>query len=190
MQTQLNTHIMQLSFTTHNMVGEDTLGGILNKNTAIKCNFTERMVPYEDWDEVPEETFTFSNEDPKQVYKDLAFFLTQIPSYIAGLLVAGGGDDTYFDYLPSLMEQYRELLIQCQDLELQIRYIPDPKTGFDNKACLLALYQDEVYRATKINIDFFNAMLHHQAGDEDCDNPLNWFNGGLEPIEYKAIPLP
>ena len=185
MQNTLNTHIMQLSFTTHNMVGDDTLGGILHKNPAIKCTFTERMVHYEDWDEVPEETFTFSNEDPKQVYKDLAFFLTQIPSYIAGLLVAGGGDDTYFDYLPSLMEQYRELLIQCQDLPLQIRYISDPETGFDNEALILSLYQDEVYRATKINIDFFNAMLAHQAGAEDCNEPLNWFSSGLQ-----AIPLP
>lgn len=178
MQTHLNTHIMQqITITTHNYIGgaDITLGDLLNHYTNNNELYIQEDITWNDMEDVTEENFAFPDAF------SLRIFLNQIPSFLTEMLEKSGGDDSYFDYTPALMEQVQEFLQECQKLPLTLTFSGSPSKNRE----LWEQYceHEKLYRAIQINIDFFNAMLAHQDPDESHCNDINYYwCSGLQAI--------
>ena len=145
-----------------------TLGQLLNRllptiQAEIILESKTELDDYED--EIEIETFTF--ETPRAI----EFFLLEALQFIAHSLATSTGDDAYFDYTPSLLEQYSQLL---RGLKNAINLL-DPAEYKDKDLTNWYSAKIAAPRMLTISIEFYNTMLIHQAPAEIPGGPNHYF---------------
>lgn len=100
----------------------------------------------------------------------LETFLYYLLAQAAKVLSHSTGDDSYCDYTPSFLHQYREFLTSCQSLNLDQKELPDYMK--DSDYCIRVSFP----RALKLNIEFYNLVI----AEHD-----NWFEGYYKPIDLQ-----
>lgn len=126
-----------------------------------------------DTDEIENETEFGTEYYTKHVLTltlaDLEKFLLHLPKYILGIVTQSSGDDDYYDYIPSLICQYKEFVLQLLALKIQQVELGPEST---NEDYYLHGTIETIRKQSKFQWLFLNYLLQINQELDYFENPF------------------
>ena len=123
-----------------------------------------------------QESFTFKS------LESVAEFLTEAPKHLLDSLATSTGDDSFFDYTGSFLEQYQQLINGL--ISLTETFNPEQYRG-NQDINSYYLTKIQIPRLLRLNIELFNSVILPHQSTEDSDEEAHnlWYSWDLSPIE-------